>query len=68
MQELLRRTGARFRPSGPGVLRFEIDLPAREEALRGAPFADLLRALARGEVSLYQDEPCPWLSGVGAPH
>jgi RimJ/RimL family protein N-acetyltransferase len=64
MQELLRRTGARFRPEGNGVLRFSIDLPAREEALRGAPFADLLRALARGEVSLYQEEPCPWLSGL----
>jgi RimJ/RimL family protein N-acetyltransferase len=64
MQELLRRTGARFRPEGPGVLRFSIDLPAREEALRGSPFGDLLLALAKGEVSLYQDEPCPWVSGL----
>jgi GNAT superfamily N-acetyltransferase len=64
MQELLRRTGARFRPEGNGVLRFSIDLPAREEALQGAPFADLLRALAKGEASLYQHEPCPWLSGL----
>jgi GNAT superfamily N-acetyltransferase len=63
MQELLRRTGATFRPEDSGVLRFSIDLPAREEALRGSPFGDVLRALARGEVSLYQDEPCPWLSG-----
>ena len=67
MQEMLRRTGARFRPEGPGVLRFSIDLPARDEALRGAPFGDLLRALAKGEVSLYQHEPCPWLSGPGRP-
>jgi len=37
------------------------------EALRGAPFGDLLRALAKGEVSLYQHEPCPWLSGPGRP-
>jgi len=51
MQELLRHSGARFRPAGNGVLRFSIDLPARDEALRGAPFADLLRALAKGEVS-----------------
>jgi RimJ/RimL family protein N-acetyltransferase len=65
MQELLRRTGARFRAEGPGVLlRFSIDLPAREEALEGSPFGDLLRALAKGEVSLYQDEPCPWISGL----
>ncbi|MEW6475523.1 MAG: GNAT family N-acetyltransferase [Actinomycetota bacterium] len=63
MQELLRRTGARFRPEDSGVLRFSIDLPAREEALRGSPFGDVLRALAKGEVSLYEDEPCPWLSG-----
>jgi GNAT superfamily N-acetyltransferase len=66
MQELLRRTGARFRPVGSGVLRFSIDLPAaRDEVLRDDPFGPLLRALAKGEVSLYQDEPCPWLSGPG---
>ncbi|HET9770311.1 MAG TPA: GNAT family N-acetyltransferase [Acidimicrobiia bacterium] len=65
MQELLRRTGARFQPEGDGVLRFSIDLPARDEALRGSLFDDLLRALARGEASLYQDEPCPWVSGPG---
>jgi RimJ/RimL family protein N-acetyltransferase len=64
MQEMLRRTGARFRPEGNGVLRFSIDLPARDGALSGSPFTDLLRALAKGEVSLYQHEPCPWLSGV----
>jgi GNAT superfamily N-acetyltransferase len=67
MQEMLRATGARFRPEGNGVLRFAIDLPARDEALAGSPFADLLRALAKGEVSLYQREPCPWLSGTAAP-
>jgi RimJ/RimL family protein N-acetyltransferase len=60
MQEMLRRTGATFRPEGGGVLRFSIDLPARDEALRDSPFADLLRALAKGEASLYQHEPCPW--------
>ncbi|HEV8628105.1 MAG TPA: GNAT family N-acetyltransferase [Acidimicrobiia bacterium] len=64
MQELLRHTGATFRPGGPGVFRFSIDLPAREEALRGDPLGDLLRAVAKGEASLYQDEPCPWLAGV----
>ena len=64
MQELLRRTGARLRLEGPGVLRFTIDLPARDEALQGSLFGDLLRALAKGEVSLYQDEPCPWISGL----
>ena len=67
MQQLLREAGARFRPEGNGVLRFSIDLPARDDALRGVPFGDLLRALAKGEVSLYQDEPCPWLSGPGRP-
>jgi RimJ/RimL family protein N-acetyltransferase len=67
MQELLRRTGAQFRPEGAGVLRFSIDLPARDEALRGSPFGDLLGALAKGEVSLYQAEPCPWFSGPRRP-
>jgi GNAT superfamily N-acetyltransferase len=67
MQELLRREGATLRPGGPGVLRFSIDLPARDEALRGDPLGDLLRAVAKGEASLYQDEPCPWLSGVERP-
>jgi RimJ/RimL family protein N-acetyltransferase len=66
MQELLRRTGATFRAEGSGVVRFSIDLPSREEALRGSPFGELLRAVAKGEVALYQDEPCPWLSGAGA--
>jgi ribosomal protein S18 acetylase RimI-like enzyme len=65
MQELLRREGATFRPGGPGVYRFSIDLPARDEALRGDPLGDLLRAVAKGEASLYQDEPCPWLAGCG---
>jgi RimJ/RimL family protein N-acetyltransferase len=73
MQDLLRREGATFRRGDPGVLRFSIDLPAREEALRGDPLGRLLRALAKGEASLYQDEPCPWAAwgspplGVGAP-
>ena len=67
MHELLRRAGATFRPEGNGILRFSIDLPARDEALGGAPFADLLRALARGDVSLYQHEPCPWLSAALGP-
>ncbi len=62
MHELLRHAGARFRPGGPGVTRFSIDLPAREEALRGDPLGALLRAVAKGEVSLYQAEPCPWLA------
>jgi len=63
MQEMLRRTGARFRAEGAGVLRFSIDLPAREDALQGSPFRPLLCALAKGEVTLYQDEPCPWIAG-----
>ena len=56
-----------MRPEGAGVLRFSIDLPVHRDALRDSPLGDLLRALAKGEVSLYQDEPCPWLSGAGGP-
>lgn len=60
MQELLRREGATFRPGDAGILRFSIDLPARDEALQGDPLGRLLRAVAKGEASLYQNEPCPW--------
>lgn len=67
MQELLRREGAKFRPDEPGVLRFSIDLPAREEALRRDPLGRLLRAVAKGEASLYQDEPCPWAAWGSPP-
>ena len=73
MQELLRHVGATFRPGGPGVTRFSIDLPARDEALRGDPLGILLRAVAKGEVALYHAEVCPGLaagcppSGADAP-
>jgi RimJ/RimL family protein N-acetyltransferase len=66
MQEMLKRTGARFRSESPGVLRFSIDLPARDEALRADPLGEILRGLARGEVTLYDREPCPWVSGCGS--
>ena len=66
MQELLRREGATFHRGEPGALRFSIDLPAREESLRSDPLGRLLRAVAKGEASLYQDEPCP-LTAWGCP-
>jgi hypothetical protein len=34
----------------PGLLRFELDLPARAEELRGSPMYEVLRAVARGDA------------------
>jgi GNAT superfamily N-acetyltransferase len=67
MQEMLRQTGARFTPEGTGVLRFSIDLPARDQALAANPLNAILRAMAKGQATLYQDEPCPWVTGCRPP-
>lgn len=63
MQAVLRRAGARFRAEGAGVLRFEIDLPERDDELPSSPLYEVLRAVARGEADLYQRETCPWVAG-----
>jgi len=49
MIAVLLRAGARLTRDGPGMLRFEIDLPARSRELRLSPVYDVLRAFARGE-------------------
>ena len=62
MRDLLLENGARFRAGGErGASHFSFDLPAAAEALREHPMYDVLRRLAKGDVSLYEAEPCPWV-------
>ena len=50
MRTVLEHAGARLDFDAPGVLRFEIDLPAQVAELRTSPLYDVLRAVARGEA------------------
>jgi GNAT superfamily N-acetyltransferase len=49
MIELLGDGGVGMEHDGPGLVRVEVDLPGRAEALRGTPMYRVFRALARGE-------------------
>ncbi|MGH2692769.1 MAG: GNAT family N-acetyltransferase [Actinomycetota bacterium] len=53
MRELLVRLGAKTEHDSPGVLRMELDLPARAEELRGSPMYEVLRAVARGDPPVF---------------
>jgi GNAT superfamily N-acetyltransferase len=59
IRQLLQDLGARLEHDSPGVLRMELDLPARAEELRGSPMYQVLRAVARGDgpVFVRPDEP-----------
>ena len=50
IRELLARLGASTEHDSPGLLRFELDLPAQAEELRGSPMYEVLRAVARGDA------------------
>ena len=50
IRELLLRLGASMAHDSPGLLRFELDLPAQAEELRGSPMYEVLRAVARGDA------------------
>jgi RimJ/RimL family protein N-acetyltransferase len=63
MRGVLAENGAHFSPGDRGSSHFAFDLPARAEALREHPMHDVLRRLAKGDVSLYEAEPCPWAGG-----
>jgi len=52
MRAILEHAGARLAFDSPGVLRFEIDLPAQVGELRTTPLYAVLRAVARGEGRL----------------
>lgn len=53
IRELLDRVGAKMEHDSPGVLRMELDLPARAEELRGSPMYEVLRAVARGDAPVF---------------
>lgn len=62
MRTVLEGAEAHFsRDNEPGAIHFEIDLPAHAEGLRDHPLREVFRSLARGEVGLYEAEPCPWV-------
>jgi GNAT superfamily N-acetyltransferase len=48
--ELLEQDGAQIEHGGPGEVRFRIDLPQKEETLKGSSLYRALRAAARGEM------------------
>jgi hypothetical protein len=49
LREVLRGLDVSTTHDSPGVLRVEIDLPARAEGIRGSPLAKVLGAVARGD-------------------
>lgn len=49
MREVLASMGASTAHDSPGLLRVEVDLPARAEELKDSALAKVLRAVARGE-------------------
>jgi GNAT superfamily N-acetyltransferase len=46
---LLRSLGGTTEHDSPGLVRVEMDLPARADRLRGSPLYEVLRAVARGD-------------------
>jgi GNAT superfamily N-acetyltransferase len=51
--DVLKGLNARTHHDSPGVIRVEIDLPARAENLRGSPLYEVLRAVARGDGPVF---------------
>jgi GNAT superfamily N-acetyltransferase len=60
MRHVLMENGAHFNAGDRGSSHFAFDLPSRAEALQNHPMYEVMRRLAKGEVSLYEAEPCPW--------
>jgi len=52
IREPLTHLGASLAHDSPGLLRFELDLPAQAEELRGSPMYEVLRAVARGDAPI----------------
>jgi GNAT superfamily N-acetyltransferase len=48
IREVLAAMGASTAHDSPGLLRIEVDLPARADELKGSTLAEVLRAVARG--------------------
>jgi GNAT superfamily N-acetyltransferase len=53
IRELLDRLGASVEHDSPGVFRFELDLPAQADQLRGTPMYEVLRAVAHGDAPVF---------------
>jgi GNAT superfamily N-acetyltransferase len=49
IREVLEAMGATIAHDSPGLLRIEVDLPARAEEVKGSPLAEVLRIVARGD-------------------
>jgi GNAT superfamily N-acetyltransferase len=47
--DVLEAMGATTAHDSPGMLRIDVDLPARMEEMRGSPLREVLRIVARGE-------------------
>ena len=66
IRELLARLRASTTHDSPGLLRFELDLPAQAEELRGSPMYEMLRAVARGDAPVLV-RPADLLAERGTP-
>ena len=64
LREVLEAMGASTAHDSPGLLRVEVDLPARAEGLKGSPLAEVLRVVARGDGPVFLR---PGRLGVEAP-
>jgi RimJ/RimL family protein N-acetyltransferase len=53
MREVLEVMGATTEHDSPGVLRIEVDLPARLEEMGGSPLREVLRIVARGDGPVF---------------
>ncbi|MGH2662620.1 MAG: GNAT family N-acetyltransferase [Actinomycetota bacterium] len=53
IRDVLEALGADIHHDSPGLIRVEIDLPARLVALRDSPLYDILRAVARGDGPVF---------------
>jgi GNAT superfamily N-acetyltransferase len=51
--DVLKGLDARTHHDSPGMIRVEMDLPARAQHLRGSPLYDVLRAVARGDGPVF---------------
>jgi GNAT superfamily N-acetyltransferase len=53
IREVMEAMGATTAHDSPGMLRIEVDLPARMEEMRGSPLREILRIVARGDGPVF---------------
>jgi GNAT superfamily N-acetyltransferase len=61
--DVLEAVGATTAHDSPGMLRIEVDLPARMEEMRGSPLREVLRIVARGDGPVLL-RPGPFSTGA----